>query len=82
MSLYTGISIATLSEALVLAQAALPALERGEAVASIATGDNRIAFVPTTPAALRLSIRDLQRAIAIANGQTASNGPAVALWTR
>lgn len=64
MSLYAGIPPETLAEALSLAQAALPPLLRGEAVGALATGDKRITFVPTTPAALEKHIRDLQAAIA------------------
>lgn len=64
MSLYAGIPLETLTEALSLAQAALPPLLRGEAVGAIATGDKRITFVPTTPAALEKHIRDIQAAIA------------------
>ena len=63
MNPYAGLPSTTLTEALSLAQAALPALERGEAVASIATGDKRIAFFPTSPDYLRRQIRDLQAAI-------------------
>lgn len=68
MSLYSGIPLSTLAEALSLAQAALPALARGEAVASIATGDKRISFFPTSLSALEQHIRDLQAAIAEASG--------------
>jgi hypothetical protein len=64
MSIFAGIPLETLAEALSLAQAALPPLLRGEAVGAIATGDKRITFVPTTPAALAQHIRDLQAAIA------------------
>ncbi len=64
MALYAGVPIETLTEALSLAQAALPLLARGESVGAIATGDKRITFVPTTPAALEKHIRDLQAAIA------------------
>lgn len=64
MSLYSGIPLETLAEALTLAQTALPMLLRGEAVGAIATGDKRITFVPTTPAALEKHIRDLQAAVA------------------
>ncbi len=63
MALYTGIPLLTLTEALTQAQTALPLLMRGEAVGAIATGDKRITFVPTTPAALEKHIRDLQAAI-------------------
>jgi hypothetical protein len=68
MSIFAGIPLETLAEALSLAQAALPPLLRGEAVGAIATGDKRITFVPTTPAALAQHIRDLQAAIAAASG--------------
>lgn len=64
MSLYTGVPLETLAEALSLAQAALPQLVRGEVVGAIATGDKRITFVPTTPEALEKHIRDLMAAIA------------------
>lgn len=64
MALYTNVSLETLAEALSLAQTALPLLARGEAVGTLATGDKRITFVPTTPAALEKHIRDLQAAIA------------------
>ena len=65
MATYTGIPLETLQEQLALAQAALPLLERGEAVSQISTGDQRISFVPTTPALLKQHIRDLQAAIAL-----------------
>ena len=68
MSLYAGVPLATLAEALSLAQTALPLLNRGESVGAIATGDKRITFVPTTPAALEKHIRDLQAAIARLTG--------------
>ena len=68
MSLYAGISLETLTEALALAQAALPQLARGELVGSITTGDKRISFVPTTVDALEKHIRDLQDAIALLTG--------------
>lgn len=75
MSLYAGIPLLTLSEALALAQAALPPLLRGEAVGALATGDKRITFVPTTPAALEKHIRDLQAAIAaLSTGATPRKG--------
>lgn len=70
MSLYAGVPLETLAEALALAQAALPLLARGESVGAIATGDERITFVPTTPAALEKHIRDLQAAIVAASGGT------------
>lgn len=75
MSLYAGIPLETLAEAIGLAQAALPPLLRGEAVGSLATGDKRITFVPTTPAALEKHIRDLQAAIAaLTNGALPRKG--------
>ena len=58
MNIYSGIPLATLQEQLALAQAALPPLLRGEAVGMISTADNRISFVPTTPAALQSHIRE------------------------
>ncbi|MCB1821143.1 MAG: hypothetical protein KDI73_06125, partial [Candidatus Competibacteraceae bacterium] len=42
MNPYTGLPLETLTEALSLAQAALPKLTRGEAVGAISTGDQRI----------------------------------------
>jgi hypothetical protein len=68
MNIYSGIPLATLQEQLALAQAALPPLLRGEAVGTISTADNRITFVPTTPAALQQHIRDLMAAIALLTG--------------
>lgn len=68
MSLYSGVPLETLAEALAQAQAALPLLARGEAVGAIATGDKRITFVPTTTEALEKHIRDLMAAIAAASG--------------
>ena len=83
MAIYSGISLSTLQEALALAQAALPLLERGESVAAIATGDKRITFTPATPAALKIHIRELQTAIAISQGQSDPRArPSVATWTR
>ena len=70
MSLYSGVPLETLAEALAQAQAALPLLARGEAVGAIATGDKRITFVPTTPEALEKHIRDLMAAIAVASGNS------------
>lgn len=68
MNIYAGLPAETLQEALALAQAALPPLLRGEAVGAIATGDKRITFVPTTPAALTRHIADLQAAITALTG--------------
>ena len=68
MSLYAGVPLETLAEALSLAQAALPLLARGEVVGAIATGDKRISFVPTTPEALEKHILDLQNAIGALSG--------------
>lgn len=69
--IYTGIPLATLQEALAQAQAALFPLSRGEAVAAIATTDNKITFVPTTVDALKQHIRDLMAAIALLSGNGA-----------
>jgi hypothetical protein len=75
MALYTGVPLETLAEALSLAQAALPLVARGESVGALATGDQRITFVPTTPAALEKHIRDLQAAIAaLTSGALARKG--------
>lgn len=75
MSLYTGVPLVTLAEALSLAQTALPLVARGESVGALATGDKRITFVPTTPAALEKHIRDLQAAIAaLTNGSLTRKG--------
>ena len=82
MSLYSGLPLLTLQDALAQAQAALPLLERGESVHRIATGDQQIMFVPTTPEALRRSIRDLQNAIAVSIGQPPRGLLSVATWTR
>ena len=68
MAIYDGIPLNTLSEALTLAQAALPPLLRGEAVGALATGDKRIQFVPTSAALLEQHIRDLQAAIGALTG--------------
>lgn len=70
MAIYDGIPLQTLSEALTLAQAALPPLLRGEAVGALATGDKRITFVPTTAALLEQHIRDLQAAISALTGNS------------
>ncbi len=64
MNPYTGLPLETLTEALSLAQAALPKLTRGEAVGAISTGDQRITFMPTTPEALMTDIGYLRQAIA------------------
>jgi hypothetical protein len=68
MAIYTGIPLGTLQEALVQAQTALPPLARGEAVAAIQTGDQRISFIPTTVALLEAHIRALQAAISLLTG--------------
>lgn len=66
--IYTGIPLETLQEQLALAQAALFPLSRGEAVGTLATGDKRITFVPTTVESLQQHIRDLMAAIALLSG--------------
>lgn len=70
MNPYSGQSLDTLTEALEIAQAALPKLSRGELVGSIATGDKRISFVATTSQALQEDIAYLQAAIAAASGSS------------
>lgn len=68
MATYDGIPLETLQEQLAKAQVALFPLARGEAVGQISTADNRISFVPTTMAALKQHITDLQTAIATIAG--------------
>lgn len=82
MATYTGIALSTLQEALALAQVALLKMERGEGVASIATADKRIGFVATTPAALKVHIRELQAAISALTSTTPRKAYSVATWTR
>lgn len=75
MNPYSGQSLDTLTEALALAQDALPKLNRGELVGTLSTGDLRIAFAPTTAQALLKDIAYLQAAIAAASsGSTRRKG--------
>lgn len=80
--IYTGVTLETLRADLALAQAALPLVERGESLASLAKGDKRLAFVPTEPAKLKLHIHELQLAIqALEYPAARSRGYAVARFT-
>ena len=63
MNPYAGLPLTTLTEGLTLAQTALMALGRGEAVAAIATGDKRISFMPTDTAVLEKHIAWMRAAI-------------------
>jgi hypothetical protein len=71
MNPYLGLPLETLTEALALAQAALPTVSRGEAVTAIATGDQRISFAPTDANTLIQQIGYLRQAIAILENPTA-----------
>lgn len=83
MSIYTGISLATLQTRLTEAQDAFHALNTGAQTVSISTGDKRINFTPAEVDKLRAYIADLQRAIAIASGGTDPRArPSIATWTR
>lgn len=80
--IYTGVTLETLRADLALAQAALPLVERGESLASLAKGDKRLAFVPTEPAKLKLHIQELLRAIdAIENPSAVRRGWSAARFT-
>jgi len=80
--IYTGVPIETLRADLALAQAALPLVERGESLASLGVGDNRLAFVPTEPDKLKVHILELLRAIdALENPTAVRRGYAVARFS-
>ena len=85
MSIYDGISTATLQTRLVEAQDALHALLVGTKTVSLSLGDKRLTFAnaPDQIAKLTSYIAQLQTAIAIAQGTTPANTfTSVATWTR
>lgn len=83
MSIYTGISTATLQSRLTEAQDAYHALSLGKQTVSLSIGDKRLTFTPADTRRLASYIAQLQREIAIASGNaTASGLYATATWTR
>jgi hypothetical protein len=82
MSIYAGISLATLQSRLTEAQDAYHALNTGAQTVSISTGDKRLSFTPATVDKLRTYIKDLQSAIDVAQGITPRRLTSVAKWTR
>lgn len=83
MSTFSGIPVVTLAAWLSEAQDAYHALNTGQQAVSIGTGDKRFTFTAADVDKLRAYIADLQRAIAIASGQSDPRGrPSVARWTR
>lgn len=83
MSIYTGISVTTLTARLTEAQDAYHALSLGKQTVSLSIGDKRLTFTPADTRRLASYIAQLQREIAIASGNATSSGiTAVASWTR
>lgn len=84
MSIYAGIPVATLQTRLTEAQTAYHALQTGQQVVSLGSGDKRLSFTAAESDKLARYIRELQTAIAIAQGSTTDprSRPAVATWTR
>lgn len=83
MSIFSGVSLATLEAQLAVAQTAYHEIAVGDKVVSLALGDQRLTFSPANLGELRQYIRDLQTAIAVLNGQPSPyRSPAVATWTR
>lgn len=82
MSIYSGISPATLASWLSEAQTAYHELITGTLVVSVSLGDQRLAFNQAQAPALAAHIRSIQTAIAIASGTTSAARPAVATWNR
>lgn len=82
MSLFSGVSLATLNTWLTEAQTALHEVIVGQRTVSLALGDKRIAFGPADVRALRAHISQIQTAIAILSGSNTGSPVSVATWTR
>ena len=82
MSLFTGVSTATLTVWLSEAQTALHEVSIGKRTVTLALGDKRVSFSPADVRALRAHIAQIQTAIAIATGNTTGSPVSVATWTR
>jgi hypothetical protein len=82
MSIYTGISLATLQTRLSEAQDAFHSLNMGAQAVSLGIGDKKLTFTPADVSKLRTYIKDLQVAISVAQGGTAPGVSSVATWTR
>lgn len=83
MNLYSGISLSTLQARLGEAQDAYHALNTGAQTVSLSMGDKRLTFTPAEVEQLARYIRELQTAIAVAQGVSDPRSrPAVATWTR
>lgn len=83
MSIFSGVSSATLSTWLTESQTAYHALNSGQQVVALSYGDKRLTFTPATANRLAQYIRELQTAIAIAAGSADPRArPSIAAWTR
>lgn len=84
MSLYAGIPLTTLRLWLTEALTAYHQLQTGQKTVLVQLGDKQVRYgnAPDQVAQLRIHIRDLNTAIAIATGNTGSGRPAVATWNR
>jgi hypothetical protein len=83
MSIYTGISVTTLTARLTEAQDAYHALSLGKQTVSLSLGDKRLTFTPADTRRLASYIAQLQREIDIANGNATGSGLySTAVWTR
>lgn len=82
MSLFSGVSTATLTTWLSEAQTALHEVSIGKRTVTLALGDKRVSFSPADVRALRAHIAQIQTAIAIATGSTSASPVSVATWTR
>lgn len=82
MSLFTGVSVATLQGWLVEAQLALHEVATGKRTVTLALADKRIQFGPADVRNLRSHIAQLQTAIAVATGSSSASPVSVATWTR
>jgi len=82
MSLFDGVSLATLNTWLTEAQIALHEVAVGKRTVSLSLGDKRITFGPADIRALRAHISQIQTAIAINRGTATGSPVSVATWTR
>lgn len=82
MSIYDGISGATLATWLAEAQTALHALATGQQTVSVGMGDKKVTYTPADVDKLKRHIRELQTAIAVLAGTSTPTPYAVATWTR
>ena len=82
MSIYDGISGATLATWLADAQTALHALATGQKTVSVGMGDIKVSYTPADVDKLKRHIRELQTAIAVLAGTSTPTPYAVATWTR